>query len=72
MVSRPVDLNSVTVTIVPPSFNTHSFSMNQSLLVLDSANSTKALGRSSYRVGVTAPPSGNFAPTGYYLLYVVH
>ncbi|MFS7972289.1 putative immunoglobulin-like, galactose oxidase-like, Early set domain-containing protein [Helianthus anomalus] len=58
--------------MVSPSFNTHSFSMNQRLLVLDNANSTKALGRSTYRVGVTAPPSGNFAPTGHYLLYVVH
>ncbi|KAJ0527482.1 putative galactose oxidase [Helianthus annuus] len=71
-VPGPVDLNSVSVTIVSPSFNTHSLSMNQRLLVLDSANSTKALGRSTYRVGVTAPPSGNFAPAGHYLLYVVH
>ncbi|KAJ0712838.1 putative galactose oxidase [Helianthus annuus] len=72
MVPGPVDLNSVSVTMVSPSFNTHSLSMNQRLLVLDSANSTKALGRSTYRVGVTAPPSGNFAPAGHYLLYVVH
>ncbi|KAF5792554.1 putative galactose oxidase [Helianthus annuus] len=71
-VPGPVDLNSVSVTIVSPSFNTHSLSMNQRLLVLDSANSTKALGRSTYRVGVTAPASGNFAPAGHYLLYVVH
>ncbi|KAI3785611.1 hypothetical protein L1987_44735 [Smallanthus sonchifolius] len=71
-VSGPVDPNLVTVTLVSPSFNTHSFSMNQRLLVLDSGNSTKALGKSTYKVSVTAPPSGNFAPSGNYLLYVVH
>nr|XP_043618466.1 aldehyde oxidase GLOX-like [Erigeron canadensis] len=71
-VSGPVDLKSVIVTIVSPSFNTHSFSMNQRLLVLDSGNSTKAAGKTTYKVGVTAPPSGNIAPTGNYLLFVVH
>ncbi|MFS7972288.1 putative glyoxal oxidase, galactose oxidase/kelch, beta-propeller, immunoglobulin-like protein [Helianthus anomalus] len=72
MVSGRVDLKSVSVTLVSPSFNTHSFSMNQKLLVLDSGNSTKALGKSIYKVSVTAPPSGNFAPSGNYILYVVH
>ncbi|KAF5792561.1 putative galactose oxidase [Helianthus annuus] len=72
MVSGGVDLKSVVVTLVSPSFNTHSFSMNQRLLVLDSGNSTKALGKSTYKVSVTAPPSGNFAPSSNYILYVVH
>ncbi|KAD4888839.1 hypothetical protein R6Q59_034267 [Mikania micrantha] len=71
-VSGPVDVNLVSVTMVSPSFNTHSFSMNQRLLVLDTSNSTKELGKSTYRVVATAPPSGNFAPAGNYLLFVVH
>ncbi|KAK1433635.1 hypothetical protein QVD17_10549 [Tagetes erecta] len=71
-VLAPVDLNLVYVTMLAPSFNTHSFSMNQRLLVLDSGNSTKWVGQSYYTVDVTAPPSGNIAPAGYYLLFVVH
>ena len=71
-VSGPVDLNSITVTMVSPSFNTHSFTMNQRLLVLDSANSTKPVGKSTYKIGVVAPPSGNIAPAGNYMLFVVH
>ncbi|XP_071712579.1 aldehyde oxidase GLOX1-like [Rutidosis leptorrhynchoides] len=71
-VTGPLDPNSVTVTMVAPSFNTHSFSMNQRLLVLDSGNTTTARGKFTYKVGVTAPSSGNIAPTGNYLLFVVH
>ncbi|KAI3686629.1 hypothetical protein L1987_80309 [Smallanthus sonchifolius] len=67
-----VGMNLVYVTMVAPSFNTHSFSMNQRLLVLDGGNTTKIAGNSTYEVGVTAPPSGNVAPAGYYLVFVVH
>ncbi|XP_024973370.1 aldehyde oxidase GLOX1-like [Cynara cardunculus var. scolymus] len=62
----------VSVTMVAPSFNTHSFSMNQRLLILDSGNGIRAVGNSMYEAVVTAPPSGNIAPAGYYLLFVVH
>ncbi|PWA89069.1 galactose oxidase/kelch, beta-propeller [Artemisia annua] len=61
-VTNPVDLKSVFVTMVAPSFKTHAFSMNQRLLVLDTANSAKAIGNSTYQVGAIAPPSGNIAP----------
>ncbi|KVH87618.1 aldehyde oxidase GLOX1-like [Cynara cardunculus var. scolymus] len=71
-VQDQLDRNSVSVTMVSPSFNTHSFSMNQRLLVLEGSNGTKVVGRLKYEVGVTAPPSGEIAPTGYYLLFVVH
>ncbi|XP_076893488.1 aldehyde oxidase GLOX-like isoform X2 [Bidens hawaiensis] len=71
-VESPVDLNLICVTMVAPSFNTHSFSMNQRLLVLDGDNTTEMVGSSSYEVGVTAPHSANVAPAGYYLLFVVH
>ncbi|KAI3726797.1 hypothetical protein L1987_66603 [Smallanthus sonchifolius] len=71
-VSGVVDLSAVSVTMVAPSFNTHSFSMNQRLLVLDGGVASKIIGRSRYQVVVRAPPSGNIAPAGNYLLFVVH
>ncbi|KAJ0818606.1 putative galactose oxidase [Helianthus annuus] len=71
-VSGVVDLSSVSVTMVAPSFNTHSFSMNQRLLVLDGGAASKIIGRSRYQVVVRAPPSGNIAPAGNYLMFVVH
>ncbi|XP_062022771.1 aldehyde oxidase GLOX-like [Rosa rugosa] len=64
-------LNSVSVTMVSPSFTTHSFSMNQRLVVLASEN-VRALGNSKFEVQVTTPASVNLAPSGYYLVYVVH
>ncbi|GKB35857.1 aldehyde oxidase GLOX1-like protein [Tanacetum coccineum] len=71
-VSGIVDRSSIKVTMVSPSFNTHSFSMNQRLLVLDSGVASKIMGISRYQVVVTAPPSGNIASAGNYLLFVVH
>ncbi|KAB1203721.1 Galactose oxidase [Morella rubra] len=63
--------NLVSVTMVAPSFTTHSFSMNQRLLVLTAEKST-SLGISTYEVQVTAPGSAYLAPSGYYLLFVIH
>ncbi|KAL2468384.1 glyoxal oxidase-related protein [Forsythia ovata] len=63
--------NLVTVTMVAPSFTTHSFSMNQRLLVLSGGNIT-AVGLSKYQILVVTPGSHNLAPPGYYLLFVVH
>ncbi|CAK9148249.1 unnamed protein product [Ilex paraguariensis] len=63
--------NMVTVRMVAPSFNTHSFSMNQRLLVLG-GGTVAAVGGSSYEVKVVTPGSGKLAPSGYYLLFVVH
>ncbi|KAL8217635.1 hypothetical protein R6Q57_021008 [Mikania cordata] len=71
-VSNNLDLTSVMVTLVSPSFNTHSFSMNQRLLVLDSGLVTMDPSSSNYQVPVTMPPSGSIAVAGYYLLFVVH
>ncbi|CAN6539277.1 unnamed protein product [Malus baccata var. baccata] len=62
---------SVSVSMVAPSFNTHSFSMNQRLLVLEAENIIKR-GTTTYEVQVTTPAFRNLAPSGYYLLYVVH
>ncbi|KAE8057207.1 hypothetical protein FH972_013915 [Carpinus fangiana] len=63
--------NLVSVTMVAPSFTTHSFSMNHRLLVLGAEKVTN-LGKSTYEVRVTTPGFGNLAPSGYYLLFVVH
>ncbi|PNX96010.1 galactose oxidase [Trifolium pratense] len=72
--------NLVSVTMLAPSFNTHSFSMNQRLLVLDEVKPTNkvsskiVVGKSAlvYQVEVTIPSSPILAPPGYYLLFVVH
>ena len=58
------------VTMVAPSFTTHSFSMNQRLLEL---GTTPAAGGAAgeIAVDVVAPPSPNLAPTGYYMLFAV-
>ncbi|KVH98430.1 protein of unknown function DUF1929 [Cynara cardunculus var. scolymus] len=71
-VSCPVDPNLVSITMVAPPFNTHSFSMNQRLLILEGGNTTTIIGKSHYKVSVTAPSSGNIAPAGNYILFVVH
>ncbi|CAA3033748.1 Hypothetical predicted protein [Olea europaea subsp. europaea] len=63
--------NSVIVTMVAPSFTTHSFSMNQRLLALGGSNIT-AVGLSKYQIQAVTPGSPNLAPPGYYLLFVVH
>ncbi|KAF3446745.1 hypothetical protein FNV43_RR11925 [Rhamnella rubrinervis] len=62
----------LTVTMVAPSFTTHSFSMNQRLLVLAAEKVTNTGGTTTYEVEVTTPGSVNLAPSGYYLLFVVH
>lgn len=60
-------------TMVAPSFATHSFSMNQRILVLENtiSNGGGAVdGRMVMKV--KTPPSKNLAPPGYYLLFAVH
>ncbi|KAL3640951.1 hypothetical protein CASFOL_015919 [Castilleja foliolosa] len=69
--SRGLDKGSVMVTMVAPSFTTHSFAMNQRLLVLTRLG-LKAVGNSTYQIRVVIPCSVNLAPSGYYLLFVVH
>ncbi|KAL8225732.1 hypothetical protein R6Q57_018289 [Mikania cordata] len=67
-----MDPISVSVTMLAPSFNTHSFSMNQRLLVLEGRNTTRCVANATYEVAVAAPPSCFVAPANYYLLFVVH
>ncbi|XP_059284686.1 aldehyde oxidase GLOX1-like [Lycium ferocissimum] len=70
-VSGRVNKNLVMVTMVAPGFNTHSFTMNQRLLVLANGN-VKPIGKSAYRIDIRTPNSRQIAPPGYYLLFVVH
>ncbi|GFQ01448.1 galactose oxidase [Phtheirospermum japonicum] len=67
-----VNINLFMVTMVAPPFTTHSFSMNQRLLVLASGANPRPLGRSTYQVRVKTPGSSILAPPGYYLLFVVY
>ncbi|EOY14942.1 Glyoxal oxidase-related protein [Theobroma cacao] len=70
-ITGKVDPNLVSVTMVAPSFTTHSFSMNQRVLDLGNDNVT-ASGNSTYNIEYTTPRSYNLAPAGFYLLFVVH
>ncbi|KAK6115263.1 hypothetical protein DH2020_007532 [Rehmannia glutinosa] len=71
-----IDRDFITVTMVAPPFTTHSFSMNQRVLVLnngnDSSSIVKSLGRTNYQVRVVTPGSNIVAPPGYYILFVVY
>ncbi|KAK7352270.1 hypothetical protein VNO80_17690 [Phaseolus coccineus] len=61
----------LSVTMLAPPFNTHSFSMNQRLLVL-SMGEVKVSANSSCEFEVTAPGSAVLAPPTFYMLFVVH
>ncbi|THU49137.1 hypothetical protein C4D60_Mb06t06390 [Musa balbisiana] len=62
----------VRVTMVAPSFATHSFSMNQRLLVLETEAAAKAAHSGAYHVMAMAPASAILAPSGYYMVFVVN
>ncbi|PKA48747.1 hypothetical protein AXF42_Ash018689 [Apostasia shenzhenica] len=64
-----VEQKDIKVTLYSPPFTTHGFSMNQRLVVLRVAAFEAGFGR--YIVKVSAPPSGNIAPPGWYMLFVV-
>ncbi|KAL0408661.1 UNVERIFIED_CONTAM: Aldehyde oxidase GLOX1 [Sesamum radiatum] len=59
------------VAMAAPSFTTHSFAMNQRLLVLYVVDAHQ-LSAFDHKVTVYAPPTANIAPPGYYMLFVVH
>ncbi|PON92791.1 1,4-alpha-glucan-branching enzyme [Trema orientale] len=73
----------VYVTMVAPSFTTHSFAMNQRLLVLDMGELVVGKGKSSssdssgssninnYMIQGYVPATSAVAPPGYYMLFVV-
>lgn len=61
----------VSVTIVTPSFSTHSFAMSQRLVVLNVID-VDQLSVFGYSAVVSGPTSDKIAPPGYYMLFVVH
>ncbi|EEF49715.1 Galactose oxidase precursor, putative [Ricinus communis] len=63
--------NVLSVRIVAPSFTTHSFAMNQRMVVLK-MNSIEAETSNTYALHVAGPSTVQIAPPGYYLLFVVH
>ncbi|XP_058098765.1 aldehyde oxidase GLOX-like [Magnolia sinica] len=71
-VSLPLNPKGVSVTMVAPSFSTHSYSMNQRLIVLGSGLLAKTVSGLAYEISVSAPNAAVIAPPGNYLLFVVH
>ncbi|KAK7351741.1 hypothetical protein VNO77_11404 [Canavalia gladiata] len=61
----------VSVTMLAPPFNTHSFSMNQRLLVL-SIGKLNISGNSTCEFEVTMPRSSIIAPPTFYMLFAIH
>ncbi|QCE04429.1 glutathione S-transferase [Vigna unguiculata] len=61
----------VEVNLASAPFATHSFSQGQRLVKL-AVSSAAPDGNGKYRIGVTAPPSGNVAPPGYYMAFAVN
>lgn len=70
-VKTTLDRNLLYVTLLAPPFNTHSFSMNQRLLVLE-PNKVNNVAGTTYEIVVTLPGSTILAPPGFYMLFVVH
>ncbi|KAL6650973.1 hypothetical protein ACP70R_009898 [Stipagrostis hirtigluma subsp. patula] len=71
--------SQVRVTMIPPSFTTHSYAQNQRLLLLQadvSQPEVKAIGGIQvppiYEASVTMPASATLAPPGYYMVFVVN
>lgn len=61
----------ISVSLMTPSFTTHSFAMNQRLVVLNVV-SVSQLSVYAYKVVVNGPPTATVAPPGYYMMFVVH
>ncbi|KAG8096715.1 hypothetical protein GUJ93_ZPchr0013g33805 [Zizania palustris] len=68
---RPV-AGVVSVTMVAPSFTTHSFAMNQRLLFLDVVKTAALALDGTYQASVLMPATAALAPPGYYMVFVVN
>jgi hypothetical protein len=64
-VLTPVAADIASVVLVRPGAATHAFDMDQRLVGLSYAVGLGAL-------NVTAPPNGNIAPPGYYMLFILN
>ncbi|KAK6915475.1 Glyoxal oxidase, N-terminal [Dillenia turbinata] len=66
---------NISVTIVAPSFTTHSLAMNQRLImlkVLNVARHQQPGSTDQFEATFAGPSTPEIAPPGYYLLFVVH
>lgn len=70
-VSMFLRMGIVSVRMVAPSFTTHSFGMNQRMVVMTTTG-VSMVGPNAYRVDVVGPSTAEIAPPGYYMLFVVH
>ncbi|KAM7273788.1 hypothetical protein ACFE04_028452 [Oxalis oulophora] len=61
----------LSIRLIAPSFTTHSFAMNQRMVVLRMSRVSRAMS-DMYDVRVLAPSKPEIAPPGYYMLFVVH
>ncbi|KAF5726798.1 galactose oxidase [Tripterygium wilfordii] len=59
------------ISLVAPSFATHSFGMNQRMLVLG-VESMVHLSTFAFKINAYGPTNANVAPPGYYMIFVVH
>ncbi|KAH7850404.1 hypothetical protein Vadar_032388 [Vaccinium darrowii] len=70
-VSRFLKQGIVSVRMVAPSFATHSFGMNQRMVVMRTIG-VLDVGPNTHTVNVVGPSTAEIAPPGYYMLFVVH
>ncbi|CAI9757328.1 unnamed protein product [Fraxinus pennsylvanica] len=70
-VPRFMKTSVVSVRLILPSFTTHSFSMNQRMVVLKGVQ-VSCVATNTYRVAAVGPSTREIAPPGYYMLFVVH
>ncbi|CAI0390118.1 unnamed protein product [Linum tenue] len=68
---KKIFLKNFKVTMYVPAFTTHGVAMNQRLVKLLVKDAVK-VGEGRYDVTCVAPPNSAVAPTGYYMLTVVH
>ncbi|KAI4301882.1 hypothetical protein L6164_035119 [Bauhinia variegata] len=70
-VRKFVSASELSVRLVAPSFTTHSFAMNQRMVVLKLIGVTYVRGETYYAT-VAGPSTPEIAPPGYYMLFVVN
>ncbi|KAH6831553.1 glyoxal oxidase-related protein [Perilla frutescens var. hirtella] len=70
-VAELVEAGAVSVRIMAAPFNTHSFSMNQRMVVLRGIE-VSCVASEIYKLGALGPSTLQIAPPGYYILFIVH
>lgn len=64
-------LDGVSFRLISPAFSTHSFGMNQRMVVMRLAGVSRLVVPFFYSATVVGPSSAAIAPPGYYMLFVV-